>query len=477
MSSPALIRDALLSVFSTSVRKPVLDKKPHFVPLNLASLEVTLGKVIAMNQEDVAEDEQDSFASRIISLTELRTRIITYVKTKHQFSVVLNNGITKVYSGGTLIENARFEETVTDYTPAVMYRNSISDENLVGVLYSSYNATGSGLFSTFLNKELSGFLKSTIYEGTKYKKGFDIGHILNVNDPTVANTPLYLKTQKLLEALNSVSDVKIDFEGIPSTYRKTNYPGIAGIKTAVESLLTNFASHSTYGPKIDITIGKDFSGLLMKVNANIVVIQDRFENQAIYANLVEKPFSDKIMSLLKSVNFSRSFNEEIEYRLTSAFKTGIVDTKGSTAKVSLASINPIKTNSNAGITTSNTTSVMVEVPTMPSAPAVSLASLQQLLNDNLQNIVSANMGDGTSRNILNYKTGRFAASVKVERLSQSRAGMITAYYSYMKSPYQTFEPGFAQGYPQTRDPKLLIARSIRELAATKVGNRMRAVSI
>lgn len=107
----------------------------------------------------------------------------------------------------------------------------------------------------------------------------------------------------------------------------------------------------------------------------------------------------------------------------------------------------------------------------------SLVSLQQLINDNLQNVISANMGNGNSSSILNYGTGRFAASAKVERLSQSRAGMITAYYSYMKYPYQTFEPGFMQGSPQTRDPKLLIAKSIREIAATKVGNRMRAVLI
>jgi hypothetical protein len=62
-------------------------------------------------------------------------------------------------------------------------------------------------------------------------------------------------------------------------------------------------------------------------------------------------------------------------------------------------------------------------------------------------------------------------------MSQSREGMITAFYSYMKNPYQTFEPGYAQGSPKTRDPKLLIAKSIREIAATKVGNRLRAVSV
>ncbi len=107
----------------------------------------------------------------------------------------------------------------------------------------------------------------------------------------------------------------------------------------------------------------------------------------------------------------------------------------------------------------------------------SLASLQQLINDNLQHVISANMGSGNQQDILNYQTGRFASSAKIERMSQSREGMITAFYTYMKNPYQTFEPGFAQGSPKTRDPKLLIAKSIREIAATKVGNRMRAVLV
>ena len=106
----------------------------------------------------------------------------------------------------------------------------------------------------------------------------------------------------------------------------------------------------------------------------------------------------------------------------------------------------------------------------------SLVDLQTLINTHLQSAISANMGNGTARNVLNYRTGRFAASAAVTRMSESREGMITAFYEYMKNPYQTFEPGYRQGNPKTRDPKLLIAASIREIAATKVGNKLRAVS-
>lgn len=106
-----------------------------------------------------------------------------------------------------------------------------------------------------------------------------------------------------------------------------------------------------------------------------------------------------------------------------------------------------------------------------------LTSLQTLLNSALVQRIKENMGDGSRRDILNLRSGRFAESVKVERLSESRAGMITAFYSYMKNPYATFSDGGRQGYPKSRDPKLLISKSIREIAATQVGNRMRAVVV
>lgn len=106
-----------------------------------------------------------------------------------------------------------------------------------------------------------------------------------------------------------------------------------------------------------------------------------------------------------------------------------------------------------------------------------LTSLQRLLDANLVQQIKQNMGDGTRRDILNLRSGRFAESVRVERLSESRAGMITAFYTYMRNPYATFSEGGLQSSPRTRDPKLLISTSIREIAQQLVGNRLRSVNI
>jgi hypothetical protein len=105
----------------------------------------------------------------------------------------------------------------------------------------------------------------------------------------------------------------------------------------------------------------------------------------------------------------------------------------------------------------------------------SLVTLQSIINSQLSKQVEENMGDGTRTDILNYQTGRFAESVQVVKLTQGRQGMLTAYYTYMKYPYATFSQGGKQEKPRSRDPKLLISRSIREIAQQHVANRMRAV--
>jgi len=115
--------------------------------------------------------------------------------------------------------------------------------------------------------------------------------------------------------------------------------------------------------------------------------------------------------------------------------------------------------------------------TLAEKPRFSLISLQNLINRQLQDVISANMGGGSERNVLNYRTGRLASSAIVESMSESRQGMITAFYSYMKNPYATFSQGGRQENPKSRDPKLLIARSIREIAQTQVSNALRAVNI
>lgn len=118
----------------------------------------------------------------------------------------------------------------------------------------------------------------------------------------------------------------------------------------------------------------------------------------------------------------------------------------------------------------------LSTPAVPPS-TVNLPDILAKINSNLHEQIRKNMGSGNSTSVLNYRTGRFAESVKVERISESRQGMITAFYSYMKNPYATFSQGGRQQYPRSRDPKTLISKSIREIAQTMATNQLRAVNV
>jgi hypothetical protein len=96
---------------------------------------------------------------------------------------------------------------------------------------------------------------------------------------------------------------------------------------------------------------------------------------------------------------------------------------------------------------------------MPGNPN-SIIHFLGVIKSQLPQTVAKNMGDPR----LNYRSGRFASSVNITDVTQTPQGFPSVGYTYMKGPYQTFEPGYAQG-SKDRDPRKLIDASIRELAA------------
>ena len=108
------------------------------------------------------------------------------------------------------------------------------------------------------------------------------------------------------------------------------------------------------------------------------------------------------------------------------------------------------------------------------AQQLDLTSLQNIINSLLSEQIRSNMGTGDRRDVLNYRTGRFAESAEVTKLTQGRQGFVTAYYTYMKYPYATFSQGGQQQFPRSRDPKLLISKSIRQIMEKQMITKMRA---
>lgn len=93
-------------------------------------------------------------------------------------------------------------------------------------------------------------------------------------------------------------------------------------------------------------------------------------------------------------------------------------------------------------------------------------ALKELIQAQLAERLLSNMQLPALRN----RTGRFRTSAQVQNVMVGPRGGTEVQYTYMKNPYQTFEPGGAMGSTD-RDPRRLIGGTIREIAMELTGNK------
>lgn len=417
-----------------------LNIQPHFVPMNFEVLEKVLG---------------DKLDPTKMTLTQFRSGLIDYVLARHKIKLRSVGG--KLYYNSIEITL----DNIIQYTPAAIF----SGTEMLGTLYSSkvnsFKNIGTGLLGYLNSKEITRALKRN---NTGYSKGFDIGHTeINTEDGVLAVTPVSIQLDGVLtdtaEILYSDTLTETERQIIESAYLH------------MSAIRVDFDIHATYGATILSSMSKSFTDSLLSLNVNIVVIQERNENRYWGSNIEQRVISE-LKSVIANIHFSRSLTEEIEYRVVSAL-TG-KKAPNTTKKVSAPNIE-IK----AELANLPKSALGLKVPKArkTSAAPLSLVKLKNLINAKLMRQIDSNMGNGNRKDILNFRTGRFAASANVEGLTVSRLRQISAFYTYMKNPYQTFEPGFNQGSPKTRNPKLLISKSIREIAASIVTNKLRTVLV
>ena len=101
-----------------------------------------------------------------------------------------------------------------------------------------------------------------------------------------------------------------------------------------------------------------------------------------------------------------------------------------------------------------------------STDALNLAKVQTAINRKLPAEVRRNMG----RPALINQTGRFSNSVRLTGLRQAPASIV-ADYTYQLNPYETFENNGVRKWPAGYNPKPLISKSIRNLAAAFIDQK------
>ena len=91
-----------------------------------------------------------------------------------------------------------------------------------------------------------------------------------------------------------------------------------------------------------------------------------------------------------------------------------------------------------------------------------MATLLGILNSRINDVVADNMGTPRLENV----SGRFAASVRITDVSKTTKGFPSIGYTYMRNPYSVYEATSGSRFSSIeRDPRILIDKSIREIAA------------
>lgn len=213
----------------------------------------------------------------------------------------------------------------------------------------------------------------------------------------------------------------------------------------------------------------------------IVTFQDWFSNvgidsrtERLILQVVREFFETKVTAQeLVNMEGSKSIKDKIEShfveKLTKDLKLAkttkrVKKTTSSDTKRKKAPSKDNKTKVSSVKKTGPKSAAAFAAPRKPKAKTkgntVTLPKLIGILNQRLPTVVARNMGDPR----LNYRTGRFANSVRAVGATRTSGGFPSIAYTYQRNPYETFEQGRLQGSPD-RDPRKLIDMSIREIAA------------
>jgi hypothetical protein len=435
-----------------------LDIKPHYIPVNIKSLAVSLHY---LNDED---------------LNNFYTELNTYLNKFKSLNVVTPT----IYNiNGILVTPEEISTYLKGGPLKVVDRNG----EVGGILFSNFSSAQNNLFSAFLNTKMLAYVNKKVYANSKRKIGFDVGHTYIKGDnkySDIANTPLSLQIDNLQAVVDDLLTVgagsklfRQAAEGKVGGFKLTANPRaqLSSVQINLQDYYKEFISKHSYGQKIVVHLNKDIRGLLVNVSANIVLIQDREENQGEFAR-VESALSKEVSNILSRLHFSKSAEEEIADRTVDYILN---------SKIKLKNVKVSKTISVSNITSKiiNTrgkvTSGTIKTSRLRSTSGAfqSVTGLQAILASRLQEVIRKNMAPPA----LTYQTGRFAESVKLNSVQfDNRQNAITAFLSYMKYPYATFEVGGRQGSID-KSPYALIDRSVREIAAQLTKSRMRTIVV
>lgn len=422
-------RTHILDLSYEALKVNVYNRSKTLSKLELAAYDSVYSKLITACVNGVPKDRT------FTSIDLVPKNILDTLATKGV--VLINNGINDIFIVGNSFESIRRFVT-----------NKISkDPSLRASRFGTRN-----IFSP--KRDAKGRILADEYTKTT-RSNIDIGHI-----PTEGNANLSSPLEEKLLAVEQWALAQSNTRAVKAA--RTAINNLYDIQAQFDYSFKNTSPEAVQ--KAKNTLGEAYIVVTLQTSKK----NNQFSNKeaAIYFKLLK----DLAVAIdPTTISGSNNIIQDIAQSVSNIFtgkKSKVHATQKATTKVNIKA----KTKSIGSV-------FRIPIQGFVDKVVPSSINLLAILQASINKQVAKNMGKGNEHRVLNYRTGRFAESVQVQRLSESRQGMITAFYSYMRNPYGTFSEGGRQQFPKSRDPKLLISKSVRELAAPIVGARMRAVLV
>ncbi len=443
----------LLSPLSIEARRIELNKSIHLTPISYTALKAVLQdpEILTPNLYEVFKEKLIKEAKGTFTLSSSIPALIKRI------NIAINNGTIKGKNYFLIMEG----------------------ENPIAAISNSYENLQSSLFRNIINTTLNETTSSKKFQaGHTYipNSGINVSPISSIVETGLSELQSFatsgyanLELPRVEESrvASKIRKLPVDLE-IAGKYATTSINNILHELNNSENSLAN--THERSKNLATVSIYKTISEIAASIEAIIVIPQDSYENGTIYAKkelAVIRNIRTYIQESLSNLAQSPTLEEELVIKVVGAI-TGTKPKKVSkTSKIIIPK--PIK---KPGVTISKIPSITTRLKSF-SGKFQSVTSLKTLLNSRLFGQIRKNMASPT----LNYRTGRFAESVKLKDIQyDNRNNTIVAFLSYMRYPYATFEPGGRQGSIQ-RSPRLLIDKTIRELALELTKARMKTIIV
>ena len=448
--------DALLVEIIQGVEKTSADYR------NFKSNKLIHG--ISVDHADIALEIQKEFRA-LLNIDTLDSSLVAFIeKEALDFTKKMHTAIAGTNGdgasnfdpkGGKWVEVTEYDGNETSFTFSIVPKKgkSVSVFNAFKKVKQAQQGTLNAKLAARLKIENSAAYKK--YDSTKQGKGFlDIGH----------NDGSSVSAQRLASVTNTINR----FAVTTGSGGKADAALTQAIKEAFASLEWSIEKNDD-GPPIDIVSVKFQSKKFNRNNKDEVLHLNKTITrmvESIGVEFAEVEGSDSSISKRQKMilkQFESTLKGKKGVKLTGfdtaivASHKGLIGKKPKSGKASTSS----SLGSKGSKTTRRKKAANKGVSSSPLAMIV-------MLNKKLPDTVRKNM---TSPRLVN-RTGRFAQSVKVTDIMVTPQGFPSIGYTYQRDPYQVFEDGSSGNWSnEYRDPRKLIDKSIRELAATTATGR------